>query len=269
VAALCTSGLVKESNYFFVPMYVLFTLFFHPKNHTITQRIAHAACVGVLPLATGGILYIMILNTDFFAIIHIIKNLNIPAVWQYGAGGWYTYCINFALLAPLSFVLFLMGVTHKIYLIITKKNDKPQHIIFILFYLYTLFIFSFLPVNVRYIGYLDWIHSYFAALFLVEILADVVKIKKYPAHKHLIKNLLLTLPIVCLNFANFNQLFIRYKIYEPLSYYVWLGQIYLPIDSTTAARYTTTNVILPEKSLQKSSEKSLQKSSEKNNTKPK
>ena len=233
---LTFSGLVKESNYFFAPFYSLYLGFwaFTQKKYTL-HAVFQSIITTALPALCSILLYVFLVGAHrFVTVLGILKNVEITSVWHYGAGGWYMNLINFGLLSPFVFGLFLVGI-------ITQKKITAQTSVLIAFYIFTIIMYAFLPKNVRYVGFLDWIHCLFAASFVVNYFDK----EKITPKRLLIKCLWVTLPIIALNFANFNRIFIKYRVYEPLSYYVWLGQMYVPIDSIFAAKMT----IAPEKRL--------------------
>lgn len=202
--------LSKESIILLVP-FVFFTLVIYEarkwQNICLIFGTACAFFVGSLFLLVG-----------FESSINIYKSLlsipPIPYVEQYGAAPWYCYLIDLIVLSPIitlcSFISISLVFSSSSYNPFQKKIIQ----VLLIFLVSTFLIYSPIPKDIRFTGFIDAILRIFVAL-------AIILIYNKSQINTIYKNIILFVCVIGMLFSdykNFYKIFIDYKIYDPVSY---------------------------------------------------
>ena len=218
IIGLVFNILVKETGGFLIPFYTLILIYnrYYLKKQIIPSW--HIIGSVVLPLLISGLIVLIVIG-DLSSIIAIIKvliqnnvssNTLIPYVKSYNSGPWYLYIINFLLLSPLTLLIFLLSLGY--YLMQTKKHGVIS--VILLYILYSVICYNFLPKNVRYVVQLDVVIRICGMFFLIDM---IQKIRSSALTKKVSLTVLI-LFIMTYDLFNYHKFFIKRKIYDPISY---------------------------------------------------
>jgi len=212
--------LIKETSVLLSAVFLIFILL----NKVLFKKriyIADILSVTLFPFAlvalvyiyTGGLRY----TIDTVRIILSSPKTN-PYAVAFGQGPWFRYIIDYMLLSPW---VVILSIGFLFYYVISKEHNE------VLLYLLVVFIFSFLlfnlfSKNIRYVLMLDMPMR----LFSVIMLKDIVS-RKFPRHA-IILITALVLMISLSDYLNFNNLFLRHGIYDPVSYELLRVERFIP-----------------------------------------
>jgi 4-amino-4-deoxy-L-arabinose transferase-like glycosyltransferase len=216
VLAYALTILTKESSTMLAVFFLLY-LFLRRFifGHALTLKDVLVAVV--FPCIAAGL--ILILSAG--GISPIVKTAKIilmspytnPYAIYFCSGPWYRYLIDFMLLSPWVCILAIAFSLH--YLIKDRLDEKILY--WIVFSFSLIFIFNFFTKNVRYLITLDFPLRLFSVLMLNELTTRLFK--KRSSYLLLIAVIL----IAFFDLLNFNNLFIRHAIYDPVSQ--WLLRV--------------------------------------------
>lgn len=239
-AVLSVSGFFKELNFITVPFYSAYSLYFHffrlKQQRPFFKKIVHPFLIAVVPVVLFFCIYALLCSpSGLKELLYILTHFSTKCEYgmQYGSGGWYQYLIDFFLLSPPATLLFFGAVAYLIF-----NRSKPfDHgnilYIFLFFWIYIIIVYHVFSKNVRYVGFLEWIHYLFAVLF-------IVKLTEYFSFKR--NNLIISsvfFIILWLNVSNFNNIFITNAVYDTVAYNLWQNQMYVEIDKSVVTKITT------------------------------
>ncbi|MDO9187843.1 MAG: hypothetical protein Q7W13_17685 [Bacteroidia bacterium] len=208
--------LIKESAVFILPFFSLILLvekFYLKKD----LNIIHIFMLMLSPLLLIFCIYLLALGDlnnvmDIFNVMREI-NLSVPHTYilWYNSGPWYQYFVDYFILSPFTSLLFLFFVGHYF---TNQKNHMQQITFLILFFVYFMIVFSFLPKNVRYAQPLDLIYRISSALMVIQLFK---KSNLSIGIKRTIVISFFTL-ILMNDFWSYRNFFVVHNIYDPMSY---------------------------------------------------
>ena len=177
----------------------------------------HVFTLVLSPLLLTFCIYLLALGNfnkviDIFNVMREI-NLSVPHTYilWYNSGPWYQYFVDYFILSPFTSLLFLFFVGHYF----TNQGNHMQQITFlILFFVYFMIVFSFLPKNVRYAQPLDLIYRISSALMIIQLFK---KSNLSIGIKRTIVISFFTL-ILMNDFWSYRNFFVIHNIYDPMSY---------------------------------------------------
>jgi TPR repeat len=211
---LATAGLcVKETTIFFLPFFVLVLLWLRFKyREPITAR--HFLAMLVPPILVF-VIYTLILGGASWApaMFNVLFGANIlqPTSYHlaYESGPWYSYMVDYFVLSPLFSLLFFLFCG---YYLAQSEKSRPITVLLV-FFVYHLVPFAFLPKNVRYAVDLDTVYRLCGSLMLVMLL------EQYFLNPRLRKILLVgsLALMIHLDVATYYKMFITHKVYDLVS----------------------------------------------------
>lgn len=209
-----TAILVKESALFLLPFFagavVTFKLLLK-KDIDVKQ----SAITLTAPLLLVTAAYFITFGSQIFDIFEVANKINRTTphlyVLQFNSGPWYQYFVDYFVLSPVVSILFLLFTG---YFLLNPGTNYLPYTLLIGFFVWFLFIFSFLPMNVRYAQPLDFVYRTGAVLLLAEVYE---RIRQSDALKtFLIVSAMAGMLVFEL--LSFKNLFIKNNIYDPISY---------------------------------------------------
>jgi len=206
--------LVKESAVFLLPFFAVILLFEKYCNKR-EIKLADAVVLIIAPVAAVVVIYFLVFGNaiaDIFAVTNKINRTTPhPYIVQFNSGPWYQYFVDYFLLSPLVSILFLLYAG---YYILTTEQRNPVFQTLLLFFVYFLIAFAFLPKNIRYAQPLDFIYRTGAALMLFELYSKVKSTKEF-------KLSVITIALLVVSVADvlaFKKYFKEGNIYDPISF---------------------------------------------------
>lgn len=208
--------LVKEQGLFLLPFFVFGLII---NNHYIKKsfNLFIFSLLIFLPLILSGTVYMLsfggiekvmeIANSLYKSILVGPFEYNI----RYLAGPWYQYFIDFFLLSPITAIFFFLYSGH--YLLGNGKKNRQLNVL-LLFFIYSILVFGFLPKVIRYVESLDVVYRVCAALFIIEIYQ---KIRTSLQIKRAIIAVILLL-MVFIDVKAFHHYSLENEIYDPISF---------------------------------------------------
>ncbi|MES2591413.1 MAG: glycosyltransferase family 39 protein [Bacteroidota bacterium] len=227
VLFFCISILIKESAIFVLPFFgglLITEKYFLKKNIPFFDIVV----MTVSPVLLSFLSYIFVFGgidkvIDVFLVINKI-NMAEPHLYikLYNSGPWYQYFVDYFMLsAPISLLFLLFA---GFYLTNPQKRTSQLNILF-LFFVYFLFVFSFLPQNVRYAQPVDLIYRICAALMVLQMFKSV----SLPIIVKRGSLIIVFLLIISSDVSSFHNFFMVNKIYDPISYSLFLAEKFFTI----------------------------------------
>jgi tetratricopeptide (TPR) repeat protein len=182
--------------------------------------------------AFGGITKVM----ELYNVIIRINLANPHAyILRYQSGPWYQYFIDFFLLSPHVSLCFFLYWGH--YILGNSKRNEQLNLILI-FFVYSVFIFSFLPKNIRYVEALDMIYR-FSVIFCIIGIGDTFKTSLR------IKNMIMAfilLLFVAIDLKTSYKYNFELDIYDPVSFNLLRAQnVFIGVSESPLADYYLNN----------------------------
>ncbi len=210
------SILIKENAILLLPFFGLMLLvhkFYYKKDINIFSM--GAMIIG--PLVVCITAYMLVLGSlhNALEIARIINKLSLatppPYVVRYHSGPWYQIFIDLFLLSPFVSIFCMLYVGY--YFIGTERKDEPLNLL-LLFSIYFIMLYSFLPKNVRWAIPVDMIFRICAGLLIIHLYETI------NAKIRIRKTIPITLMFLILytNVKSYYNYFIRYDIYDPTSF---------------------------------------------------
>ncbi len=217
IISFSASILVKETGVIFIPFYLAYMIYYrgHGKKGILP---GHIVAGSILPILTSAVVILLCLGSldTVFSIGNIIAGNNmdkatvIPYVRDYNSGPWYQYLVDYMLLSPLLTILFLLFAGHYIL-------QKPKTILasaLLLYVVYFLLSYEFLPKNVHYALSLDIPLRIGATLYLVQLFSSMPL--RTVQRKIAFSAVILLLAGYDIN--NYFKFFVDGAIYDPVIY---------------------------------------------------
>ncbi len=208
--------LVRENNVFLSVFFMVYLLKDAVKSK---ERLKLNDClvITILPFAIAGIVYVALAGgiSQFINVaisISTSREVNDYAVF-FCSGPWFRYIIDFMLLSPWVCILAIGFLFHYIF-----KNERQEPIDYLfIFSIILLFIYgNFVVKCSRYLMVLDMPMRLFAILMLRDLTQRIFKKRSF------IVLICLLIMIIAFDYYNFNYMFVKEGIYDPVS--IWLLQ---------------------------------------------
>lgn len=208
--------LVRENNVF---LSVFFALYLLKDTVVFKQHLKLNDCLAItiFPFAIAGIVYVTLAGgiSQFINVVISIatsRGVNDYAVF-FCSGPWFRYIIDFMLLSPWVCILAIGFIFHYIF---KNERQEPVNYLFI-FSVVLLFIYGNLVwKDVRYLMVLDMPMRLFAILMLRDLMQQVFNKRSF------IVLIFFVIAITVFDYYNFNYMFVKEGIYDPVS--IWLLQ---------------------------------------------
>lgn len=209
-AILIKEGSVLLSVFFFLYILIRKAIFKKP------IKLADFLFDMFFSFSIAGIIYIALaggVNQFFNTMMDVLTS---PKVNDYAilfcSGPWFRYLLDFMLLSPWVSILAISFSANYI-----LKQDWQEEVFYLLIFSFcSLFLYSFLIKNIRYLIFLNIPMCLFAVLMLDELVKRVFKQRESSIL------LILILGISFIDYSTFYYLFVKLGIYDPVSY--WLLQ---------------------------------------------
>ena len=208
--------LIKESAVFISPFWggiLLIEKLFFKK----ALNLLHIFTLVLSPLLLTFCAYLLALGNfnkviDIFNVMRQI-NVTVPHTYilWYNSGPWYQYFVDYFILSPFTSLLFLFFVGHYF----TVQKIRTQEMTFlILFFIYFIVVFSFLPKNVRYAQPLDLVYRISSALIIIRLF-EKSNLSIAVRNATTISFFIL---ILISDFLSYRNFFVTHNIYDPMAY---------------------------------------------------
>jgi len=204
--------LVKETSVL-LSIFFIFYIFLRRVIFNKSIKLIDFLAITLFPFAIVGIVYV-VSSGNISGIIDTINIIiNSPQTNQYaimfGSGPWFSYIIDWILLSPLVAILAISFILHYL----TKDEWKDEIIYLVLFSVTLTFLLSLFTKNIRYLIFLDMPIRLFAVLMLNEFCKRIFKAKYVN-----ILCITIVMVISVFDYLNYNNMFIKQGIYDPVSY---------------------------------------------------
>lgn len=215
------SILVKETAALFSLVFILY-MFFYRYSLKGPINLKDILSVTVFPYAIVGLVYMSFAGggsyiLDIAKIILTSPKTNQYAIF-YGSGPWFRYLIDFMLLSPWVLILSVGFIFYYL----TSREFDSRILYFLIILVSILSIFNIFTKNIRYVIMLDMPMRLFAIVMLKNIFE--AKIPKYST----IITAVIVITISIFDYINFNNLFVRQGIYDPVSFHLLRGKHLIP-----------------------------------------
>ncbi len=218
--------MTRETGFLLYPFYCGVLVYLHYRRH---QEISLRAII--LSFAVPSILVLIMYQVLYgagtlYRIMHVIysDNLTNPSyyVLNFSSGPWYRYLIDFMLLSPLSILIAYFYAGHYLY----HKQFNIQTGVLLAFFAYTIFIYDFLQMNIRYVIFLDLVIRIIAALGVSAIVSAFFTSQR----KRSIIIMAVVVMLAVMDFRAFTGYFITDNIYDPVSYNLLYSEKFIPTE---------------------------------------
>lgn len=236
-----TAILVKESALFLLPFFagaVVSLNFFLKKDIDVKQSVIALTA----PLLVVVSAYFVTFGSQIFDIFEVTNKINRTTphlyVLQFNSGPWYQYFVDYFVLSPVVSILFFLFTG---YFLLNPSTNHLSYTLLLGFYAWFLFIFSFLPMNVRYAQPLDFVYRTGAVLLLAE---GYERIRQSDA----VKTLLIVSTVasmLLLELLSFKSFFVKNNIYDPISYNLFQAENFFNFNQPTAEQEEPQPVSVP------------------------
>jgi tetratricopeptide (TPR) repeat protein len=231
ISLLTLSILIKETTLFLLPFFAGTLFFLRINNKAVSWK--YILLTALLPPLLGFFTLVFCFGSSekvmaVFRAMYYIYEQNIAApntyVLAYNSGPWYEYLVDYFLLSPVVSILFFLYAGY--YLFSPSKNVTTT--LLILFFVYFILFFTFLPKNLRFAINLDFIYILFSGL-CVTMLID--KWNQREAVKRAAFFFALAV-LLFFNFKSYKNYFIESKIYDPVAYNLLQAEKFIPSPTT-------------------------------------
>ena len=220
--------MTRESGLLLYPFYcaVIVYLHYRRRHQGITLR-AIFLCFAV-PIGAMMIVYQALYGAGtLYRIMHVIysDNLMKPSYYalNFSSGPWYRYLVDFMLLSPVSILLAYLYAGYYLY----RRQFDTQIGVLLLFFAYTIFVFAFLQMNVRYVIFLDLVIRIIEALGLLAITSAFIINKR----KRSIVIAAVVVMLTIVDFRAFTNYFVTNNVYDPVSYNLLYVEKFIPTNA--------------------------------------
>lgn len=241
ISLLTVSILMKETTVFLLPFFAGTLFFLRIKSQSVSWKYIFLTALLPLVLAFFALVFCFGSSEKVFAVFRAMyymyqQNIVVPNtyVMYYNSGPWYEYFVDYFLMSPLVSILFFLYTGY--YLFSPSKNIFTT--LLILFFVYFILFFSFLPKNLRFAINLDFIYILFSGLCITSLIAQWIQ-------KEILKRaaFFFTLAILLFfNFKSYENFFIENKIYDPVAYNLLVAEKFIPPDSDLTSQKTEASV---------------------------
>ncbi len=215
ILALFTSIITKELTLFYYPLFIGGFLILK-KNYNPLIEFKHIVLSATVPTLLAAVVYISFFGgiSPVVDIIKLFGERNIlqpfPYKTNFLSGPWYQYFIDYFVLSPVISILFFLFIGH----FLNQPNKHFVVKIFLIFFIYSIFVYSFLIKDVRYVLIFDVIYRLFAGLMLL----DLTKKLKHNTEIRKLTLAVSVILIVLLDIRKFDNIFIQNKVYDPVAF---------------------------------------------------
>jgi 4-amino-4-deoxy-L-arabinose transferase-like glycosyltransferase len=219
--------ITRETGFLVYPFYFAILVYLHyRRNPDITLR-AILLCFAV-PAGAILIVYQALYGAGtLYRILHVIysDNLMNPSsyVVNFSSGPWYRYLVDFMLLSPVGILLAYFYTGYYLY---RKQFDVKTNVL-LAFFAYTIFLYSFLQMNVRYVIILDLVIRIMEAFGATAIVSTFIG-------KQRRKTVIIAAVVVMLavtDFTAFTKYFVTNNVYDPVSYNLLRVEKFIPSEA--------------------------------------
>lgn len=219
--------MTRESGLLLYPFYCAVLVYLHYRRHPgITFR-AIFLCFAV-PIGVMMIVYQALYGAGtLYRIMRVIysDNLMKPSyyVLNFSSGPWYRYLVDFMLLSPFSILLAYLYAGYYLF----RRQFDVQISVLLAFFAYTIFVFAFLQMNVRYVIFLDLVIRIIEALGLLAITSAFIINKR----KRAIVIAAVVVMLTIADFRAFTNYFVTNNVYDPVSYNLLHVEKFIPTQA--------------------------------------
>ncbi len=224
----CISLSIKEASSILWVFFACAFLLFRDKNDI---RLGGRYLLGifVVPVLVLGILYLWLLGgwANGLALVRYLAGVHFPggavtnAYSLFGMGPWYKFIMDDLMLSPWT---VLLAIGYLFHILLKRQAAKPVAYLalFLVFFYAVMSMMKYTKI-IRFVMSMEIAVCLFAVLMLKELFA---------ADKKDERRALLVFLSVCviylINSANFAHLFVRWNIYDPISYWLLQAQRVIP-----------------------------------------
>jgi 4-amino-4-deoxy-L-arabinose transferase-like glycosyltransferase len=204
--------LIKETSALLVIPFFVFMIIYQSKfkgkirlSDFLYLLVYPAIIVSVIYLISAGSIFKII---EVGRVVSTAVKTNSYAI-LYGSGSGLRYIIDYLLLSPW---VLILTVGYLFYMILHFDDSEISEVYFSIVLLVSLFMFSFLTKNIRYIMVLDLPLRLFSILMLKKLFE-----KRFS--KHAVILLVFSVLAICVfDYFNFEYLFLKRDIYDPVTF---------------------------------------------------
>jgi|GEM_PF-556100 len=228
----CISLSIKEASAILWVFFACAFVFFREKNDPrLTGR--HLLGIFLVPVVVLGLLYLWLLGgwANGLALVRYLVGVHFPAAGAvtnayslFGMGPWYKFIMDDLMLSPWT---VLLAVGYFFHIMLNRRAAKPvTYLALFLVFLYGVMSAMKYTKIIRFVMSMEITVCLFAVLMLEELFAAEKK-----DERRALFVFLSVCVIYLVNSANFVHLFVRWNIYDPISYWLLQAQKVIPSRS--------------------------------------
>ena len=216
--------LMRETGFLVYPFYFAALLYLKYRNDLEIDIHKILLCF-ILPMAALGVIYQLtygLVNAYriYEAIYLDILTQPLEYAINYMSGPWYRYLVDFMILSPVTILLAYMYCGHYI---LRKAYDIRINLL-LCFSFYTILVYAFLPMSVRYVSILDIVIRILAALAVLALVSAFIPNQA----KKIVITAIIILILMGIDFRSFNKHFVTNNTYDPVSYNLLYAEKFVP-----------------------------------------
>ncbi|MFB3918998.1 membrane protein containing Glycosyl transferase [Candidatus Velamenicoccus archaeovorus] len=225
----CISLSIKEASAILWAFFACAFVLFREKNDPrLTGR--HLLGIFLVPVSVLGLLYLWLLGgwANGLALVRYLIGVHFPAAGAvtnayslFGMGPWYKFIMDDLMLSPWT---VLLAVGYLFHIMLNRRAAKPvTYLALFLVFLYGVMSAMKYTKIIRFVMSMEITVCLFAVLMLEEIFAAEKK-----DERRALFVFLSVCVIYLVNSINFVHLFVRWNIYDPISYWLLQAQKVIP-----------------------------------------
>ncbi len=216
--------LTRETGFLVYPFYLAVLLFLKYRERAgITLRDI-AICFLVPVLGTAIVYQVLYGLPAVYGVVEAIytDNLMNPSAYvlNYSSGPWYRYLVDFMLLSPVTILLAFM---YSGYYLLRKTFDAKTSVL-LGFFGYTIAVYAFLQMNVRYVITLDLVIRILASLAVGAAVSGLV----HSQRKKSLAAAAIVVLLVIMDIRSYTRFFVAGNAYDPVSYNLLYTEKFVP-----------------------------------------
>lgn len=219
--------LTRETGFIVYPFYFVILLYLKYRDHQDIKLRDIALCFLAPLLATVIIYQVLYGLSTVYNILEVIyaDNLMNPSeyVLNYSSGPWYRYLVDFMLISP---VTILLAYMYSGYYLFRKTYDRKMNVL-LSFFAYTLAVYAFLQMNVRYVITLDIVIRILASLAVSVIISTFITGQR----KKILVTAAIVVTLAVMDSRSYTRYFVTNNIYDPVSYNLLYTEKFVPTVS--------------------------------------
>ncbi len=228
--SLLLGQLTRETGFIVYPFYFFILLFLKYHDHP-EIKIRDIILCFLFPVLGTAVLYQIlyglptvsrVLETIYF------DNLMNPSeyVLNYQSGPWYRYLVDFMLLSPIT---ILLAYAYSGYSLFQKTSEVKMNVL-LGFFVYTITVYAFLQMNVRYVITLDLVIRIIASMAVIAAASAFVTSER----KRFLVAAAIMLILAVMDFNSYERYFVADNIYDPVSYNLLYSEKFVPTSVSPA-----------------------------------